>query len=86
MSNIFNSEKQTHICGCEGLGTHPRLLLKSHQPERGEQRREGNASHKETVVSAATCSIYTKYTYTHTVQRNCNLLLDLAWFRHMENV
>ena len=69
MSNIFNSEKQTHICGCEGLGTHPRLLLKSHQPERGEQGREGNASHKETVVSAATCFYLYKNTHTHTHTR-----------------
>lgn len=52
------------ICGSESLGTHPQLLLKSHQPESGEQGREGNASNKETVVSAATCSIYTQYTHS----------------------
>lgn len=81
MLNIFKSEKHTNMCGCEGLGT---LLLKSHQPEHGEQGREGNASNKETVVSAATCSMYTQNTHTHC--RETNLFLDLAWFRRMENV
>lgn len=85
----------THTCGRDGLGTGPWLLLKSHQPERGEQGREGNASNKKTVVNAATCAIYTNthahvHTHTHThidtVQRHCNQLHDLAWFRHIENV
>lgn len=65
ISNIFNP-RETH--------THTHMHTQMRRPGNSStaaanqsvasKGREGNASNKGTVVSAATCSIYTQHTYT----------------------